>query len=186
MRFQSFKWALVCALVVLTAVPSLGQLKVRAATAGFTSAVVKGGPFGIRAAAGEAVSGLMEGSTVKIGNGFWYADADAKLPESIESIPTGPGEIPDRFDLDQNYPNPFNPVTSIVISLPKRSRVRLEVYNILGQLVNVLVDEELLAGKHRVEWDARDATGRQMSSGVYLYRFVADDFSATKTMTLLK
>jgi len=163
-----------------------GQVMVRGLSAGFSSAVSSGERFGIKASAGEPVSGLTQGEVFKIGTGFWYADAEAKVPEAIELESDLPGEIPPEFRLHQNYPNPFNPATSILISVPRQARARLEVYNMIGQLVTVLVDKELSAGTHRLTWDARDETGRSVSSGMYVYRLVAGDFSDTRTMILLK
>lgn len=163
-----------------------GQVKVRAISAGFASVISSGGRFGIKASVGEPVSGLTQGGVFKIGTGFWYADPEAKVPEAVELEFGLPGEIPPEFRLHQNYPNPFNPVTSILISIPRQTSARIEVYNMIGQLVTVLIDKELNAGTHRLTWDARDETGRPVASGMYVYRLVAGDFSETRTMILLK
>jgi len=89
--------------------------------------------------------------------------------------------IPNTFELFQNYPNPFNPSTTIKYGLPHRVNVILEVFNIVGQRVSVLVDEEQNAGYYRVIF--RDAG---LASGVYLYRLQAGDFITTKKLLLLK
>lgn len=89
--------------------------------------------------------------------------------------------IPDRFALTQNYPNPFNPVTVIRYSLPVESRVSLNVYDVLGQEVAVLVDEVQEAGYKSVEWDASHTT-----SGIYYYKLVTEGFTETRKMLLLK
>jgi hypothetical protein len=81
----------------------------------------------------------------------------------------------------QNYPNPFNPTTEISFSLPNASDVKLEVYNIMGQKVAVVVDEYLQAGEHTALWDAGS-----FSSGVYFYRFEAGEFVESRKMVLLK
>jgi len=87
----------------------------------------------------------------------------------------------------QNRPNPFNPSTEISYDLPRRTHVRLIVYNILGQEVIRLVDGVQTVGRYRVAWDGIDGKGRNVSSGLYLYRIVTDTgFSATYRMTLLK
>jgi hypothetical protein len=83
--------------------------------------------------------------------------------------------------LDQNYPNPFNPSTTIRYALPRRSQVRLTVFDVLGQQVLVLVDGEVEAGYHEVQFDA----GR-LSSGVYFYRLHAGDYAQTKKLLLLR
>ena len=94
--------------------------------------------------------------------------------------------IPESFALGQNFPNPFNPTTSISFTLPTASEVSLEVYNVLGQRVKTLVDGPMNAGSHSVMWNATDQNGRTVSSGVYLYRIVAGDQTASNKMILLK
>ena len=73
--------------------------------------------------------------------------------------------LPEQFHLGQNYPNPFNPSTVIPYQLPVSTRVRLEVFNLLGQQVVTLVDEELPAGSHSVRWDGTDSAGRGVGAG---------------------
>jgi len=94
--------------------------------------------------------------------------------------------LPTEFSISQNYPNPFNPKTRIAFDLPERSHVRLTVYNVLGQVVNVLMDCEMSAGYHTIEWDGKNRDGNCISTGVYLYRIEADGFMASKKMLLLK
>jgi len=77
--------------------------------------------------------------------------------------------LPTVYALDQNYPNPFNPSTTITFSLPKADRVRLEIYNVLGQKVATVLDADQQAGVHSVKFD-----GTNLSSGIYLYRLVAE------------
>ncbi len=96
------------------------------------------------------------------------------------------GNLPARFTIEQNYPNPFNPRTEIRFSLPSNSHVRLTVYNIEGQAVKLLVDQGLSAGTYTADWDGTDQSGRQVASGVYLYRVEAGDFEQSKKMVLLK
>ncbi len=78
---------------------------------------------------------------------------------------------PDEFSLKQNYPNPFNPSTKIKFSIPKESNVELSIYNILGELISTLVNDQLNAGYHEFEFN-----GSNVASGVYIYRIVAGDF----------
>jgi hypothetical protein len=89
--------------------------------------------------------------------------------------------LPDSYSLAQNYPNPFNPATRINFSLPVASNVRLSVYNILGQQVALLVNGNLSAGQHSVQFN-----GRNLASGVYIYRLEAGSFVAQHKMVLLK
>ncbi|UCE17296.1 MAG: VCBS repeat-containing protein [Gemmatimonadota bacterium] len=89
--------------------------------------------------------------------------------------------VPSEYTLSQNYPNPFNPDTEIQFGLPRTSKVTLTVYNVLGQIVEVLVDSELDAGYHGIRWDGSDLT-----SVVYFYRLMAGDFTDMKKMMLIK
>ena len=94
--------------------------------------------------------------------------------------------LPSTYSLEQNYPNPFNPSTEIAFSLPARTKVKLEIYNILGQKIVELAEGELPAGSHQVKWDGVDSNGRPVSSGVYFYRLKTDEYEASKKMILLK
>jgi hypothetical protein len=94
--------------------------------------------------------------------------------------------LPAQFSLGQNYPNPFNPTTEFEYSLPVRSHVTIEVFDILGRNVRTLVNESMEAGVHHMTFDGRSSTGEQLSSGVYLYRISTSEFSKTKKMVILK
>jgi len=94
--------------------------------------------------------------------------------------------LPYKFELSQNYPNPFNPVTNIEYSVPTRSQVKIEIYNILGQKIKMLVDETKPAGKYQIAWDGCNSVGKKVSTGIYFYRFQAGEFISTKKMLLLK
>ena len=93
--------------------------------------------------------------------------------------------LPEQFYLGQNYPNPFNPSTIIPYRLPVSTRVRLEVFNVLGQRLATLVDAEQPAGFHTATWDGTDAAGRGVAAGLYLYRLVGDGMRLTQSMVLL-
>jgi hypothetical protein len=94
--------------------------------------------------------------------------------------------LPTAFAMDQNYPNPFNPSTRIEYALPHESYVTLKIYNVLGQEVISLVDEQLPAGYFAVAWDGRTAAGGHLSSGVYFYRLAATDATGEAPFTSLK
>ena len=101
-------------------------------------------------------------------------------------VTTVSAQVPEAFELAQNYPNPFNPATRITFRLAEASDVRLAVYDALGREVAVLVSNQMEAGTYEVAWDGRDASGRMLPSGVYLYRIEAGSFTESRTMTLLK
>jgi hypothetical protein len=88
---------------------------------------------------------------------------------------------PKEYLLKQNYPNPFNPITNINFYLPVRTRVQLKIYDILGNEIAEVVNEEKSAGNHQVVFD-----GSKLSSGIYFYRLQSDNFISSKKMILLK
>jgi hypothetical protein len=86
-----------------------------------------------------------------------------------------------------NYPNPFNPVTKIAFSLPQESKIDLSIYNIKGQKVKTLIEEQLEAGSHAVEWNSEDDTGKPVASGIYFCKLrVNSSTVGVKKMLLLK
>jgi hypothetical protein len=94
--------------------------------------------------------------------------------------------LPSDYALRQNYPNPFNPSTTINFSLPFESNVKLVVYNMLGQEVTTLVNEQISAGNHSVIWNARDAGGVQLTSGIYFYKLTASGINGSKFQDIKK
>lgn len=94
--------------------------------------------------------------------------------------------LPSEFTLSQNYPNPFNPSTSIEFQLPVKAMVDLEVFNVLGQRVRLLISESLPAGNHRAVWDGHLDSGRAAATGIYFYRLRTDERSLTRKMALVK
>ncbi len=98
----------------------------------------------------------------------------------------GLGSLPTTFDLDQNYPNPFNPTTIIAFDIPERTHASLTVFNVLGQRVATLVDEELSPNRYQVVWDGTADGGHRVASGIYFYRLTAQNTVMTKKMMLLK
>jgi hypothetical protein len=99
--------------------------------------------------------------------------------------------LPNKFELSQNYPNPFNPTTTIPFRVGSShfmvhspTRTSLIIYNILGQKVRTLVDEEKLPGNYNVIWDGKDYSGKEVASGIYFYQLRTKDFTDTKKMVL--
>ncbi len=94
--------------------------------------------------------------------------------------------IPDVFALHQNYPNPFNPVTTIRFDVPEHSLVKMEIYNILGQSVRTLVNQDLNAGFHSIQWNGTNDQGKPLASGMYIYSIQANGFHAVKKLVYMK
>ena len=143
-----------------------------------------------------------EGKTVADNDGYWQFDGVVSGPNVKASATDSNGntselshnhvvthspedpriENPDEFCLYQNYPNPFNPVTTIEFSVQSPCMVNLDVYNILGQKVAVLVNKKKQAGFYRVSWNS---TG--MSAGVYIYQIVmGEHYQFRRKMLLLE
>jgi len=110
---------------------------------------------------------------------------------SVEAVGGGTGvnsehSLARTFKLEQNYPNPFNPTTTISYTLPKNSHVRINVYNLLGKHVATLVDQDLSAGDHSIQWNGQNKYGVQVANGVYIYQIKAGEFTKQCKMLLLK
>lgn len=95
-------------------------------------------------------------------------------------------KIPDKFILEGNYPNPFNPSTTIKFNLPQRERVNVAVYNLLGQKIINLINDDFQAGENSVAWNGKDSAGNEVSSGVYIYNIIAAGKQYSGKMVLLK
>ena len=118
-------------------------------------------------------------------------DKKVQNAEDIEvSTLTGVGNpvngVPTTFAISQNYPNPFNPTTNIDYAVSGQSFVSVKVYNLLGQEVRTLVSEEKGVGTYTATWDGKDNVGKEVPSGMYVYKMLAGSFSETKKMMLLK
>jgi len=125
---------------------------------------------------------------VRITRAFISTGSAKNVP--VKGITDGPA-LPDKFELYQNRPNPFNPTTTIDFYITgsnngQAQQVTLEIYNIVGQKVNTLMNQPLSPGQYSVQWDGTDNNGRRTASGVYLYRLRVDSDSQTKKMVLLK
>ncbi len=108
----------------------------------------------------------------------------------LGSIPpsgiTPEGEITTEFQLKQNFPNPFNPQTAIKFHLPATGKVKVVIYNSLGQVVRNLFQGNLTAGEHTLNWDSRNDLGLASPSGIYFYKLESGDYSTVKKMTLMR
>ncbi len=113
------------------------------------------------------------------------------LADSIVSVKDNNFTAPVEFTLNQNYPNPFNPSTTISFTLPVNSFVRLVIYNLLGEEVQTILNEFMVAGTHSIKFNAKSSTNKELTSGIYLYKLEAvgvngKEFNKTKKMILIK
>jgi hypothetical protein len=105
---------------------------------------------------------------------------------TVDGTSTGDDSPVAVTELRGNYPNPFNPVTTISFSLKHSEKVELTVYNVRGQKVKSLLNENLPAGSHKVEWNGTDSSDKRVSSGIYFYRMESESYTANKKMILMK
>jgi len=112
-------------------------------------------------------------------------EATAYVPEVITSIKTEK-ELPSEFSFNQNYPNPFNPSTKISFKIAETGFTSLKIYDVLGNEVATLVNEELSAGEYEVEFSSHSRGGGNLTSGIYFYQLKTGSFIETKKMVFLK
>ena len=134
-------------------------------------------------------------NNVQAGQTYYYAvkavDANGNQSDFSQVVNTtvvsvDNHQIPDHYALENAYPNPFNPSTVIRFALPEDADVTLVIYNMLGQKVRTLVQNHLQAGYQSVVWDGKADNGRQLGSGVYVYRLQAGNFQAAHKVVLLR
>jgi hypothetical protein len=131
--------------------------------------------------------------------GWWWAHPDAPIgrvyiyDNPYTAVEEEEQQLPFTFTLGQNYPNPFNPTTTIPFrvgntqwSVVRPIHTTLIIYNILGQKIRTLLDDEKLQGNYQVIWDGKDDKGKEVSSGIYFYQLKAGDFSDSKKLLLIK
>ena len=120
------------------------------------------------------------------GDNWGFMDPTPNEPNS-ETLTIGQSSLsPKTFTLHQNYPNPFNPATTLQYDLPEDEFVSIIIYDMLGNVINNLVNDNQNSGYKSVQWNATNNQGQQVSAGVYLYSIEAGEFRQTKKMILLK
>jgi hypothetical protein len=102
------------------------------------------------------------------------------------TLENGNDVIANEFTLKQNYPNPFNPTTDIAFTLEQSSNVNLTIFNVLGQKVKVLANDNKVAGTHTLRWNGLDEMGASVPTGLYFYTLTSGEKSITKKMALMK
>ncbi|MBA7596698.1 hypothetical protein ES703_03682 [subsurface metagenome] len=95
-------------------------------------------------------------------------------------------KIPDKFFLNQNYPNPYNPITTIIYDIPRKTKVSLIIYDILGREIRVLVNNEQNPGTYPAVWDGTDAKGNDAPGSIYIARIFTPEFTSSIKMVLLR
>ncbi len=162
-------------------IPITAQQVLQTSVFGNGGGIADNASFHVISTLGQTGVGISVNANYTSYSGFWFS---ADQITAVEKDELG---LPDKFDLQQNYPNPFNPSTTIKYSIPEQSTVKLVIFNMLGELVTELVNQEQDIGYYEVKLNAGN-----ISSGVYFYRLQvytpgrAGDFIKTKKMVLLK
>ncbi len=130
--------------------------------------------IGIRCVSNDAFVFYVDDFSIHSNGGYIIVDND------------DPGVPAISTELKGNYPNPFNPTTTISFSVKESVPVNIGIYNVKGQLVKTLLNEEKAAGNHSIVWDGRDNNGSAASSGIYYYKMSAGKYSSTKKMIMMK
>jgi hypothetical protein len=104
-----------------------------------------------------------------------------KYTQSPSDLKENPLNVPAEFKLFENYPNPFNPSTTFRYSIPTQSKVIIKVYDVIGNEIETLMDEQKSVGTYELTWNAEN-----LPSGVYFYQLKAGDYISTKKMVLLR
>ena len=161
--------------VLLISTNTPAQTVLKSGVMGNSSSAAGSAGYQIKGTAGQVFTGSAGNSANTVEGGFWYQAEE--LITGIEALE----ELPKTFRLEQNYPNPFNPSTTLQFAIPKREKVVLHLFDVLGRHLATLLNEEKEAGIYKLNFD-----GRNLPSGVYFYRIQAGQFSQTRKMLLVK
>jgi len=164
---------------------------------GFDAAMTAGGDGSIYSLNAGAFT-IAAGDSVMLTYAIVYADglpdlltsadaAKARYDNIIVAVDReAPTKIPTTCSLHQNYPNPFNPTTTISFDLAEAGDVKLAIYNVKGELVNMIASGKHGAGTHTAAWNGVDRNSQPAGSGVYFYRLTTDKISLTKKMLMVQ
>ncbi len=131
---------------------------------------------------GQPDAGTLTGATFAVGGGFWAAGGGVVGVGGDDET----SELPLSFHLHAAVPNPLVRSTVIAFDLPQARPTRVLLYDAAGRLVRTLAEGSLPAGRHRRVWDATDDSGRRVGAGIYLVRFDAGSFQASRKVVVLR
>ena len=168
---KTFLFGLICAFY-----PILAQYEIKSSTLSNGGGILASADYKSSSTLGQSFIGSSGNASFSSYSGYWYS------VNIFVGIAAESDLLPKKFTLYQNYPNPFNPVTKINYAIPKATHVRVEIYNVLGQRVRTLVNEEKQPGYYTIDFNASS-----LASGFYIYRLeAASGFNAVKKMIVTK
>lgn len=165
---------------------SSGIIDTAGAGTGDLAQIISSGPFGLAVGGSIIVAFAVIASDSLLQLKSSALQARDAYQNTVDIGEDNSTILPASTTMEQNYPNPFNPTTVIRFALPSRGIAKLEILNILGQTVRILLNSEYPAGLHAVIWDGNDSRGNPVASGVYLYRLSTGEKSLIKKMVILK
>jgi hypothetical protein len=166
-----------------------GEVEVNAVTDADGNFAITGLPAGEYRIESTAVGFSEDATTVAVGDGQDALNVTLEMQtDNVTDVGSGDdGATPKSFALFQNYPNPFNPETTIKYQLSQTAEVTLKIFNLLGQEVRTLVNQQQAAGAYSLIWDGKDNFGQQVSTGIYIFQLDAGDaFKMSKRMIMVK
>ena len=122
----------------------------------------------------------------KEGPGMWWVGMDSTKGIITSNPVNVAGTTPSEFSVTQNVPNPFNPTTIIEFQIPRPSHITLKIFNMLGEEIKTLAENNYPAGSHTLTWNGTDNAGIEVTSGVYFYRLQSENFVESKKLIFLK
>ena len=164
-------------LLLLSSTLAFAQYEVKHKVQANGAAKQTDGSYQLRGTLGQSSVGRAVNGGYDANIGFWYIF----LFDVATGVEGDNSNLPKVYRLDQNRPNPFNPVTQIPFALPEPAHVRIQIFNLSGRLVSVLIDKSLPPGEHVVS-----LTPERMASGIYFYKLEAGTFTQSRRMVLLK
>jgi hypothetical protein len=173
---------LLCAGIAAVVMAAVGELPMWSTIDG-GGGTLTGGGFRLLGAAGQADAGLLTGRGFTLHGGYIGGGSTATSVGEPNEPPPGTVAV---FRFHPVTPNPFNPVTSIAFDLPTPERVSLRIYNLRGNLVRTLLEQEMPAGSHQIRWRGDDLSGHAVASGVYLVSFDAGTHHVRRKVTLVR
>lgn len=173
-----------CALALLGASEAKGgSLEISSHVIGGGGGRSSGGSYGVSGTIGQSTAGTITGGAFALGGGFWRGGAPATTGVEEESDPGMTAPL--AYRVYRAMPNPFR-ATRIGYVLPAAEHVRMEVFNVRGERVAVLVDEQQPAGRHVARWDGRRASGVRAAPGIYIVKMASGSFSSRQKIALLR